>query len=85
MHSPVLSPVIDPGQVSVLGSGLILSSWAAVRRLPTTYYNRSSMTYSEQPGGRPPMASETEPGQLAQLAVNQLQVGFADPDDGAIP
>ena len=45
------------------------------RSLPTTYYNRSSMTFKET-GGRAPMASETEPGELAQLAVEQLQVSF---------
>ena len=41
--------------------------------MPTTYYNRSSMTFKET-GGRAPMASEVEPGELAQLAVEQLQV-----------
>ncbi len=47
------------------------------RSLPrTTYYNRSSMTSKdfENTGGRAPMASEVEPGELAQLAVEQLQV-----------
>ena len=32
------------------------------------------MTFKDL-GGRAPMASETEPGELAQLAVEQLQVG----------